>query len=80
MGTYLIRKIWKEDTYKYTTYFDWYLNKFIENQERKPLKKLYTKHFNSIEQIKETIKNFHLNFTHIRKDYFQGYQIIEIKE
>ena len=59
-----------------TNYFDWYIEKFVENTEKQQLKKLYTKQFNSKKDCLETIKKFKNKF--LNKDYFKNYQIIEI--
>ena len=77
MKNYLIQKTFYYSNTKSVKYFDSYLEQFTENKEKKPLKKLYTKHFKSEKECLEVIKKYKNKF--LNKNYFKNCKIIEIE-
>ena len=53
MKNYLVKKTISYLDAKNINYYDWYLEKFVENENRTPLKKLYTKQFTNYEKAIE---------------------------
>lgn len=69
--TYLIKRKYKYCGSIYTEYYDWFLEKFVRNEEHLPLTKLYTKQFNTKEDV--------INLLDSNKEMFNMTQIVETK-
>ena len=64
MKNYLVKKTIPYLETKNVNYYDWHLEKFVENENKTPLKKLYTKHF-TYEKALEIAKKYNAKVVEI---------------
>ena len=65
MKNYLVKKLFTISGTKNVNYYDWYLEKFVENENRTPLKKLYTMQFTNYEKALEIAKKYNAKIVEI---------------
>ena len=65
MKNYLVKKTIPYLETKNVNYYDWYLGKFVENENKTPLKKLYTKHFTNYEKAQEIAEKYNAKIIEI---------------